>query len=149
VPQLAAQIKAIAQKQHVEGVTISGGDPMEQKDDLLRLLQTLSPLGLDILLYTGYTLEEIECGWSTVEFQILRENASVLIDGRYVHALNDNRCPLRGSTNQTIHYFDVSAKIKYECYCRERSRQIQNFHYSGGLISVGIHNREEQVHGNH
>lgn len=149
VSQLAASIQLIFQKQTVDGITISGGDPLEQKEELLRLLHELHPLGLDILLYTGYTLEEIEFNLSTAEFKALQKNVSVLIDGRYDHELNDNRCPLRGSTNQVIHFFDVLVKPRYERYCCEQGRQIQNFHYSGGLVSVGIHNREEPIHGDH
>jgi anaerobic ribonucleoside-triphosphate reductase activating protein len=145
VARLVEQIKASAKNCKVDGITITGGDPLEQKNDVLRLLRELRPLFRDILIYTGYTLDEIDSEWQAHEIEALRTHAGVLIDGRYVHELNDNLCPLRGSNNQTMHFFDESLKGDYDKYCSEKGRALQNFYYSAGAISVGIHNREDSM----
>ena len=63
-----------------------------------------------MLVYTGYTLAELQAREDPVTDQILREIA-VLIDGPYVEALNDNR-GIRGSSNQKIYIW----KVKFQFY---------------------------------
>lgn len=147
ISQIVAQIKHLTIRQCVDGITISGGDPLEQREEFLNLIQALRPLCCDILVYTGYTLDEIDRLWSENERTSLRSNVSVLIDGRYRHELNDNHCPLCGSTNQVIHYFDEECEGIYGKYCNDKGRTLQTFHYSRGSISVGIHNKEENSDG--
>jgi len=144
---LLKQIEQTAENNQVDGITITGGDPLEQKEALLELISNLHPVFQDILIYTGFTLDEINKEWDDLELETLHKNTGVLIDGRYSHELNDNLCPLRGSSNQEIHYFDESLQPTYEKYLCERGRCIQNFYGSTGLISVGIHNREEYING--
>lgn len=124
----------------IDGITISGGDPLEQKDELLKLLPKLKGISDDILLYTGYTHKEITDNLDNNELKLLKENVSVLIEGRYINELNDNQCVLRGSTNQKILFFNQEIEDKYKTYI-DGKRTIQNFYMNEGLISVGIHNK--------
>ena len=41
----------------IDGITITGGDPMEQISELTKLLTLLNEITDDILVYTGYTVE--------------------------------------------------------------------------------------------
>jgi anaerobic ribonucleoside-triphosphate reductase activating protein len=143
VEELAQKVIRAFEIKEVDGITISGGDPLEQKDDFLKLVGLINPICKDILVYTGYTMREIQKLWQTDEIKLLQENVGALIDGQYVHELNDNCCPLRGSQNQEIYYFDESLKEIYDTYRNDNERKLQTFHYSDGLILVGIHNREE------
>ena len=143
VVELALKVAKVFETNNVDGITISGGDPLEQKDDFLRLIGLFHPICHDILVYTGFTMREIQELWQEDEIELLNENVGVLIDGRYIHELNDNRCPLRGSQNQVINYFDESLRGTYQKYCNDIGRKLQSFHYSNGSIFVGIHNREE------
>ena len=122
-----------------DGITVTGGDPMEQPEELLTLLRALRPLTEDILVYTGYTLEELEHTLPVSLMDGFRETVGVLIDGRYVEELNDGKSPLTGSTNQTLHYFRPQLRETYAAYMAG-GRKIQNFYSGGRLISVGIHN---------
>lgn len=126
-----------------DGVTISGGEPFEQTGELLKLIQGLSKITSDILVYTGYTWEELQRKLSVEEINIVKENIAVLIDGRYKDELNDSKSSLRGSTNQKIHYFDEMVKERYEEYLN-RGRSIQNVIYGEHILSVGIHNKGEK-----
>ena len=103
---------------------------MEQSEDLQHLLKMLRPISDDILVYTGFEIEEL------TEKQL--ENISVLIDGRYIEELNDNSL-LRGSSNQRIHILNKKHKSKYETYLRSETNKIQNFTTNDGVVSVGIH----------
>ena len=123
-------IHQISDTNSVDGFTITGGDPMEQSEELQHLLKMLKPISEDILVYTGFEFEEL------TEKQL--ENISVLIDGKYVEELNDNSL-LRGSSNQRIHILEEAQKNKYEIYLNSETNKIQNFTTNDGVVSVGIH----------
>lgn len=136
---------ALQQLRHnpVDGWTITGGDPMEQADELMAFLQELRPYTKDVLVYTGYTLQQLRMELGEEKLDAFHSLIDVLIDGPYIHEQNDNQVPLRGSTNQIVHYWNEAMKARYETYMQTHGRQIQNVFMRSSMISVGIHNREE------
>ncbi len=130
IDDILALIHQISDTNPVDGFTITGGDPMGQSEELQHLLKMLKPISDDILVYTGFEIEEL------TEKQL--ENISVLIDGKYVEKINDNSL-LRGSSNQRIHILEESQKNKYEIYLNTETNKIQNFTTNDGVVSVGIH----------
>lgn len=123
-------IHQISNANPVDGFTITGGDPMEQSEELQHLLKMLKPISDDILVYTGFEIEELK--------EIQLKNISILIDGKYKEELNDNSL-LRGSSNQRIHILEENQRNKYEKYLREETNKIQNFTTNDGIVSLGIH----------
>ena len=104
------QIFELIKNFNVEGVTISGGDPLEQEEELLELLFLLKEIKLPkgIILFTGFSRNEIR------ENPIREKCLSyidVLIDGRYEEELKTDSS-LRGSSNQEFYFF--SDKISRE-----------------------------------
>ena len=95
--------------ENVHGVTILGGEPMQQTkdDDLLNLLRRIKQeTNETIWIYSGYTYEEILK--EPKRRQILKL-CDVLVDGRFVEALKDLKLRFRGSSNQNI--IDVQASL--------------------------------------
>lgn len=123
-------IKTISANHKVDGFTITGGDPFFQAVDFQILISLIKSISDDIIVYTGYKLNELE--------KESLENITVIIDGEYVEELNDNSL-LRGSSNQEIHILDKSKKEKYICYFKTENNKVQNFFTSDGVVSVGIH----------
>lgn len=121
----------------VDGFVITGGDPMAQAGELADLLVQLEPWSEDILVYTGFTYEELLDKQDPATMTCLA-HVGVLIDGRYERDLNDGT-RLRGSNNQRIFYFREQLKPIYEAYMAAGINQIQNFTTTDGVISVGIH----------
>jgi anaerobic ribonucleoside-triphosphate reductase activating protein len=84
----------------IDGVSITGGEPFEQPLALLTLARGLRErFSLSLLVFSGYTLEEIRCR------PLGRETLAcidVLIDGRYSESKRLGRS-LRGSSNKRIH----------------------------------------------
>ncbi len=124
-----------------EGITISGGDPLEQREELLLLIELLQSFTEDIAVYTGYTWDEIIMTWDDNDVTRLKKSISVLIDGRYIEEQNMKDVVLRGSSNQRIHYFKERFKRQYEDYLKQ-GRKIQNVYMGSQLVSVGIHNQK-------
>ena len=97
------EIKNSAEKNSLTGVTISGGEPFLQAEALARLVKMIREKNvLDIMIYSGYTLEEL-CGTNDRATDFLLENIDILIDGEYREELNTNTI-YRGSENQKIHF---------------------------------------------
>ena len=53
-------IESINQSGEIEGVTILGGEPLQQKLPVLRLIEHVKSLGLTVMLYTGYVPKEFD-----------------------------------------------------------------------------------------
>lgn len=127
-------------QQKLAGITLTGGDPLEQTEDLIEILPRLRMITNDILLYTGYVYEDLPEILGSKLFCILKETVSVLIDGPYIEELNDSKSSLRGSTNQQIYFFDEKMVEKYRPYLAQ-GRRMQNVFYQDKMISVGIPRR--------
>lgn len=141
VHQFAQMVRDQFATAEVDGITLSGGDPMEQVEEVMTFLQEIRDIVPDVLMYTGYTVNELEAILGRERWQLAKQMIDVLIDGPYVDTLNDNQVPLRGSTNQCIHYWNPNKRELYERYMA-RGRCIQNVFLNNGLLSVGIPNKE-------
>ena len=100
VADVIDDIVAQAETGHIEGLTISGGEPMEQPEAVLALLSQVRTLtDLSVLMFSGYTRAEIAqmALGPAIEGQL-----DVLIDGRYESTQRLGR-DLQGSANQGIH----------------------------------------------
>ena len=139
VQDVVSLIQKITESHKVDGFTISGGEPFLQSDELLLLLSYLTPISTDILIYTGYRLEELR-ELNSKSINGILDSAAVIIDGAYIEGLN-NDSVLRGSSNQQIHIMNPSYKARYQQYLANTQNQIQNFTTVDGVVSVGIHRK--------
>ena len=137
VADLLNQLEKIIRTRSVDGVTITGGEPLFQPKELAKLLMGLKDLTTDILVYTGYTLAELKSSAEPAVGECL-EQIGVVIDGPYVKNLNRD-CLLRGSENQRIIVLNQALKAKYDAYLVTAHNEVQNFTVGASTISVGIH----------
>ena len=135
--QLSLLLHRVARQHPVDGLTVTGGEPFEQCEELSALLEAVADITGDVLLYSGYTLEELEERGSPAVASILRR-AAVLIDSPYVQAQNTG-LPLRGSANQRIHYLRPDMEERYAAWLNGPCRGVQNFTLGSSVVSVGIH----------
>lgn len=95
----------------VDGITISGGEPFDQFDALLAIVAQLrEKTNVDILLYTGYSIEDIPD-----QLQQIKPYIDVLISDPFQRQTSQT-LRLRGSDNQRLHCFTSQAKEKYAYY---------------------------------
>lgn len=139
---LANIIIQVARNNGCKGITLSGGDPFEQPQALLKLLMLLRENFDDILVYTGFELTDIQSELMGTAAKKCLDYLDVLIDGRYIDELNFQDCALRGSTNQKIHFFNKGLVSVYDEYMRQ-GRILESFVHNQDTIVTGIFNKEE------
>lgn len=83
----------------LSGVTLSGGEPFAQATEFGRLAVATRAMGLSVMTYTGYTMEQL---LTMPEAVLLLEHTDILVDGPYIEALRSPRLKWRGSYNQSI-----------------------------------------------
>ena len=85
----------------IEGLTVSGGEPLAQARSLRALLERLRrETPLSVILFTGFTWEEVT---AAAEMADVLPFVDVLVAGRYERAHHLAR-GLRGSENKTTHF---------------------------------------------
>ncbi len=102
---------------HITGLTLLGGEPMEPENQraLLPFVKRVKALypQKDIWVYSGYIFDKELLQDSRARCEVTDELLSyidVLVDGRFVEALKDISLKFRGSSNQRI--IDVPQSLK-------------------------------------
>ena len=133
------QILELIKDFEVDGVTISGGDPLEQEDELLELLFLLKEIKLPkgIILFTGFSRNEIR--ENPIREECLRY-IDVLIDGRYEKNLKVD-FSLRGSSNQEFYFF--SNKISSSELVFDQEIEISSL--EGDIMMTGFPNISRKI----
>jgi anaerobic ribonucleoside-triphosphate reductase activating protein len=133
------QIFELIKNFEVDGVTISGGDPLEQEDELLELLMLLSTMRLrkGVILFSGFTRAEISSNF--IREQCLKY-IDVLIDGRYEKNLKID-FSLRGSSNQEFYFFSnkiLSDELHFD-------QEIEISSLEGDIMMTGFPNISRKI----
>lgn len=89
----------IVRFKYIKGVTLSGGEPFDQPEALTELVARLKNKGYDVLLFSGYTFEEII--QDSAKIQALN-HIDTLIDGRFDIKQHAPTLRFSGSSNQRV-----------------------------------------------
>ena len=131
LPLLLGTVDRILVSRPVDGVTISGGEPLQQKTELYALLHHLQAGGVeDILLYTGFTRTELGS-----ELDQLLRYATVVL-GPYDQREDDGGA-LRGSANQEIVYASPGMRDRYQPLL-DGARTVQAVGGEHEVFMIGI-----------
>lgn len=117
----------------IEGFTISGGEPFYNPEALNELVLSLANISDDILIYSGYTIEELKARNDAFINSVLH-TCSALIDGPYIKKLNNN-IGLKGSSNQRCWIFKHFDKYKD---IDSTERMLQTVVYGDKVLTIGI-----------
>lgn len=99
VAALAEELDAARRTHAIEGLTVLGGEPLEQLAAVTALCAAARQRGLGVLLFSGHTLAEIESG---VGGEVLLAGVDTLVDGRFMADRRDTERRFIGSTNQRL-----------------------------------------------
>lgn len=96
IDELVAQI---SENQLIAGITLTGGEPMEQPEACFELIHKVRDKrpDLDVWMYTGYSLDDLPDNLIP-----LAQSVDVIVDGAYIEAERSMDLRFRGSKNQRI-----------------------------------------------
>ena len=113
----------------IEGLTISGGEPMQQAGPLCSLIDSIKAVrDLGVVCYTGYAREYLTDRGTDAQRDLLAR-IDLLIDGVYIESRHSSLL-WRGSENQRLHQLTT----RYENYIAERI--VQSGDKSAGVEVV-------------
>lgn len=83
----------------LDGITLSGGEPMLQVKPLIEICKEVKAMGLNIVVYSGFTYEEI---LKDAKKKELLQLCDMLIDGKFEQDKKSLALLYRGSANQRL-----------------------------------------------
>lgn len=90
---------SLCKNTHINHISILGGEPLQQDDDLLNLLMRIKKeVGKPILLWTGYKFENIP-----EDKKAILKYVDEITDGQFVEELKDYKLKFKGSSNQNVY----------------------------------------------
>lgn len=94
-----------------DGVSILGGEPFDQPESLLILVEKLKAKSYHLVIYSGYTLEDLLARGQESVNRILAIT-DLLIDGSFRRELSGRAGEYRGSSNQRLILHPISRRKK-------------------------------------
>ena len=131
--------------QDVEGLTISGGEPMLQAEALAEMLGIIRERrDLSVIVYTGYLYEElIDLSMQDSGIRSFLEQIDLLIDGPYIKNRDRNQ-PYIGSDNQRLLLLTDRLKDSMEYYYSAEGRKIELHLSEAQTLMVGVPGEEQR-----
>lgn len=102
-------LKALAENPLLDGVTLSGGEPLDQPIACTHIAEGAKNLGLNVWVYTGYLLENLLIQRNPDVIRLLQQ-IDVLIDGPFLKDQRSLELLFCGSKNQRI--IDIKKSLK-------------------------------------
>ncbi len=93
----AKDVLAYCKKEKAVGITIHGGEPLDQARDLKELANLLKENNLTIILFTGYLKRELN-----KDQLYVWQSSDMVVAGRFVLEKRNVNLQFRGSTNQRV-----------------------------------------------
>ena len=132
---VSSLVNEILETPGIDGITISGGEPLLQWRPLATLLEKvkINRTEITVIVFTGYKKEDISRDIASRLFPFV----DLLIDGEYIRELNDNK-GLRGSSNQRLHFL-TNALVEHKDSLLNGERRRES-HLIGPeeVLTIGI-----------
>jgi anaerobic ribonucleoside-triphosphate reductase activating protein len=122
--------------QDVEGITLHGGEPLDQSEGVLEIVKVLKSAGKTVILFTGYQYKELSKSSQKRVWSL----SDLVVSGRYIEEKRNIYLQFRGSTNQRVYRH----KGKYKDYQIKdgKSVAIIRLNENGEMQSRGFRNQE-------
>ena len=108
----------------VEGITLLGGEPLAHAAAGAALARAVRGLGLTVMVFSGYTLEEARQLPDPAVAELL-SLTDILVDGPYDRDRPDTRRRWIGSANQRIHFLTDRYRADDPCWRLPNTLEIR------------------------
>lgn len=129
---LLAEIESAAEQDNVEGITMIGGEPFAHAEEASVLAREVRLRGLSVMIFSGYTIEEIRELPEPTVADLLAET-DLLVDGPYERELPEDARRWIGSSNQRIHFLTERYSPDDPCWAETNTLEIR---LKNGELSV-------------
>jgi anaerobic ribonucleoside-triphosphate reductase activating protein len=132
---LSELLQLITQSQNtnqIEGISCLGGEPFAQASALSKLARSVQQLNLSVVVFSGYTLEQIE-SHKDPTWQDLLKATDLLIDGPFIQAQKTTNHRWIGSLNQRVHF--LSSRYNAQDPTWQQPNSI-DLHFDGEAIYI-------------
>ena len=135
IGELAEKIQST---KNLTGITISGGEPFLQYEELKKLVIKIRKNSmLDVMLYSGYQYSELIKKYPNAQSELF-PLVDIFIDGEYKDELN-NDSMYRGSDNQKIYFFTKKYKQFEDRILSSKQRDFSfEINSQGEVIFIGV-----------
>jgi anaerobic ribonucleoside-triphosphate reductase activating protein len=130
--EVLGQVRRAAEVEGVEGITLLGGEPLAHAEGAAALAREVRRLGLTVMVFSGYTLEEARALPDPAVADLLA-HTDILVDGPYVREQPETQRRWIGSTNQRIHFLTDRYRADDPCWRRPNTLEIR---LKGGEVTV-------------
>lgn len=103
----AEEILQICKINNLDGITLHGGEPLDQANEIYKVVKLLKDYAFSIILFTGYQKKEL----SSIAIKCW-DLSDMVISGRFVPSKRNIYLQFKGSTNQKV----ITHKGKYKNY---------------------------------
>ena len=119
----------------LDGITLHGGEPLDQANVLVELIKKLKQQGKTVILFTGYIFKEL----NKVQKQAWL-SSDMVVSGRYEEEKRNIYLQFRGSTNQKVFVH----KGKYKNYKVKDGKTVAllSLNENGEMQSRGFRTKE-------
>lgn len=108
--EIVKKIEDNKKSHNIDGITFSGGEPLEQSDELFKVLMWLRLCtDLDVLVYSGRLI-------SDVKNPAILDYIDIFVDGPFIEEEKNLSLLWRGSTNQKVYFLNDKIKDKMKNY---------------------------------
>lgn len=118
----------------VEGITLLGGEPLDQCAEIAQLIARVKQVGKTVVLFTGYHYKELTKPAQKRAWAL----SDLVVSGRYIESKRSLYLQFRGSTNQRVYRH----KGKYQNYALSDGQTMAVFQVDedGNLTARGFIN---------
>lgn len=134
--------ECILKQNEIEGITLLGGEPFEQAEELAEISRVCKEHGLSVIAFSGYTLKELRCS-KQKGIQKLLVQIDLLIDGSYVEEQRDLSRPWVGSSNQQFCF--LTERYSYKDIYEQKNRMEIRITKDGKIIINGMGDLEQSI----
>lgn len=135
---LAEWVLQNVQNDEIEGITLSGGEPLQQPaEELAEFLSLVNRnQNISVICYTGYRLEELQDRKNVLQY------IDVLVDGEYIQE-QDTGQRWRGSENQRFHFLTDRYRSESAAWFAAKERQVEiELDMHGNLLISGVPSKD-------
>jgi anaerobic ribonucleoside-triphosphate reductase activating protein len=126
-----------ASMEGIEGISLLGGEPFAQAADCAQFARLVREAGLSVMVFTGYTLAELDARRERQEEGVsdLLAACDLLVDGRFEREQLDSGRRWVGSRNQVVHFLSARYSPKDPRFALPNSAELRLM--GGALVMNG------------